>query len=52
MVVIKTTRHNIVVRDGMIMVNISDYYQQIILGFVLLAAVGFDNKVSGRLKGK
>jgi len=41
-----------VLENGMILVNISDYYQQIILGFVLLAAVGFDNKVSGRLKGK
>ncbi|MBN1265218.1 MAG: ABC transporter permease [Anaerolineales bacterium] len=39
-----------VLENGMILMNISDYYQQIILGFVLLAAVGFDNKVSGRLK--
>ena len=39
-----------VLENGMILLNVSDYYQQIILGFVLLAAVGFDNKVSGRLK--
>lgn len=38
-----------VLENGMILLNVSDYYQQIILGFVLLAAVGFDNKVSGRL---
>ena len=39
-----------VLENGMILLNVSDYYQQIILGFVLLLAVGFDNKVSGRLK--
>jgi ribose transport system permease protein len=39
-----------VLENGMIMLNVSDYYQQIIIGFVLLLAVGFDNKVSGRLK--
>lgn len=39
-----------VLENGMILLNVSDYYQQIIIGFVLLAAVGFDNKLSGRLK--
>lgn len=41
-----------VLENGMILLNVSDYYQQIILGLVLLVAVGFDNKISGRLKGK
>lgn len=39
-----------VLQNGMILVNISDYYQQIIIGLVLLVAVGFDNKLSGRIK--
>jgi len=41
-----------VLENGMILMNVSDYYQQIILGLVLLAALGFDNKLSGRLKRK
>lgn len=36
--------------NGMILLNVSDYFQQVIIGLVLLVAVGFDNKVSGRLK--
>ena len=39
-----------VLENGMILLNVSDYYQQIIIGLVLLVAVGFDNKISGRLK--
>jgi len=39
-----------VLENGMILLNVSDYYQQIIIGLVLLAAVGFDNKLSGRIK--
>jgi len=37
-----------ILSNGMILLNIMDYYQQIILGLVLLAAVGFDNKISKR----
>lgn len=41
-----------VLENGMILLNVSTYYQEIILGLVLLAAVGFDNKIAGRLKLK
>ena len=39
-----------ILENGMILLNVSDYFQQVILGLVLLGAVGFDNKMSGRLK--
>jgi ribose transport system permease protein len=38
-----------ILENGMILLNVSDYFQQVIIGLVLLAAVGFDNKMSGRL---
>ena len=38
-----------ILENGLILLNVSDYYQQIIIGLVLLIAVGFDNKMSGRI---